>query len=93
MLRDVYDDMVLDGVQPGRDVFHSLIVGTMKGARLQDAFYFRDEMKAMGLVPDVSFPLPHPPSFLQLRFSVFFWFRFVPFWLIEIGVFNLIAYK
>ncbi|CAI0457056.1 unnamed protein product [Linum tenue] len=54
LLRDVYDDMVLDGVQPGRDVFHSLIVGTMKSARLQDAFYFRDEMKAMGLVPDVA---------------------------------------
>ncbi|CAN1153667.1 Pentatricopeptide repeat-containing protein At4g35850, mitochondrial [Linum perenne] len=54
LLRDAYDDMVLDGVQPGRDVFHSLIVGTMKGARLQDAFYFRDEMKATGLVPDVA---------------------------------------
>ncbi|KAM7267193.1 hypothetical protein ACFE04_009359 [Oxalis oulophora] len=53
LLRDVYDDMVLDGVQPSRDVFHSLIVGTMKGSRLQDAFYYRDQMKAMGLVPDV----------------------------------------
>lgn len=53
LLRDVYDDMRLDGVQPSRDIFHSLIIGTMKGARLQDAFYFRDEMKAMGLVPDV----------------------------------------
>ncbi|GMH23913.1 hypothetical protein Nepgr_025756 [Nepenthes gracilis] len=54
LLRDVYDDMMLDGVQPTRDVFHSLIVGTMKGARLQDAFFFRDEMKAMGLLPDVA---------------------------------------
>ncbi|XP_078433110.1 pentatricopeptide repeat (PPR) superfamily protein isoform X2 [Wolffia australiana] len=54
LLRDVYDDMLLDGVQPVRDTFHSLIVGTMKGSRLQDAFYFRDEMKAMGLFPDVS---------------------------------------
>lgn len=54
MLRDVYDDMLLDGVQPIRDTFHSLIVGTMKGSRLQDAFFFRDEMKTMGLVPDVS---------------------------------------
>lgn len=54
LLKDVYDDMMLDGVQPTRDVFHSLIVGTMKGARLQDAFFFRDEMKSMGLVPDVS---------------------------------------
>lgn len=53
LLRDVYDDMMLDGVQPTRDVFHSLIVGTMKGARMQDAFYFRDQMKAMGLLPDV----------------------------------------
>lgn len=54
LLRDVYDDMMLDGVKPARDTFHSLIVGTMKGARLQDAFFFRDEMKAMGLVPDVA---------------------------------------
>ncbi|XP_073040957.1 pentatricopeptide repeat-containing protein At4g35850, mitochondrial [Primulina eburnea] len=53
LLRDVYDDMMLDGVKPERDTFHSLIVGTMKGARLQDAFFFRDEMKSMGLVPDV----------------------------------------
>ncbi|KAJ6775839.1 hypothetical protein OIU74_000094 [Salix koriyanagi] len=45
--------MVLDGVQPSRDTFHSLIAGTMKGSRLQDAFYFRDEMKTMGLLPDV----------------------------------------
>lgn len=55
MLRDVYDDMMLDGVKPERETFHSLIIGTMKGSRLQDAFYFRDEMKAMGLVPDVIF--------------------------------------
>ncbi|XP_057955034.1 pentatricopeptide repeat-containing protein At4g35850, mitochondrial [Malania oleifera] len=54
LLRDAYDDMMLDGVQPSRDVFHSLIVGTMKGGRLQDAFFFRDEMKAMGLLPDVA---------------------------------------
>ncbi|XP_010265575.1 PREDICTED: pentatricopeptide repeat-containing protein At4g35850, mitochondrial [Nelumbo nucifera] len=54
LLRDVYDDMMLDGIQPTRDTFHSLIVGTMKGARLQDAFFFRDEMKAMGLLPDVA---------------------------------------
>ncbi|KNA10515.1 hypothetical protein SOVF_143730 [Spinacia oleracea] len=54
LLRDVYDDMMIDGVQPSRDTFHSLIAGTMKGARLQDAFFFRDEMKAMGLLPDVT---------------------------------------
>lgn len=54
LLRDVYDDMMLDGVQPNRDTFHSLILGTMKGARLQDAFYFTHQMKSMGLVPDVN---------------------------------------
>ncbi|KAJ8645794.1 hypothetical protein MRB53_007542 [Persea americana] len=54
LLRDVYDDMLLDGVQPIRDTFHSLIVGTMKGGRMQDAFFFRDEMKTLGLVPDVA---------------------------------------
>lgn len=52
-LTDVYDDMMLDGVQPTMDVFHLLISGTMKGARFQHAFFFRDEMKAMGLIPDV----------------------------------------
>ncbi|PKU86017.1 pentatricopeptide repeat-containing protein At4g35850, mitochondrial-like [Dendrobium catenatum] len=54
LLRDVYDDMMLDAVQPLRDTFHLLIVGAMKGSRLQDAFFFRDEMKAMGLPPDVN---------------------------------------
>nr|XP_048326213.1 pentatricopeptide repeat-containing protein At4g35850, mitochondrial-like isoform X2 [Ziziphus jujuba var. spinosa] len=54
LLRDVYDDMMLDGVQPTRDTFHSLIVETMKSSCLQDAFYFSDQMKSMGLVPDVT---------------------------------------
>ncbi|XP_047334229.1 pentatricopeptide repeat-containing protein At4g35850, mitochondrial [Impatiens glandulifera] len=54
LLRDVYDDLVLDGVKPERDTFHGLIIGTMRGSRLQDAIFFRDEMKAMGLVLDVS---------------------------------------
>ncbi|GJM94585.1 hypothetical protein PR202_ga11243 [Eleusine coracana subsp. coracana] len=54
LLRDAYDDMILDGVQPVRDTFHSLIIGTMKGNRLQDALYFRDQMKEMGLEPDVN---------------------------------------
>lgn len=53
LLRDVYDDMMLDGVKPTRDTFHSLAVGTMKAARMQDAFYFADQMKIMGLLPDV----------------------------------------
>ncbi|KAG7540215.1 Pentatricopeptide repeat [Arabidopsis thaliana x Arabidopsis arenosa] len=54
LLRDVYDDMKLDGVQPTADIFHSFVVGTMKGARLSDAFFFREEMKAMGIAPDVN---------------------------------------
>ncbi|WVZ96250.1 hypothetical protein U9M48_041914 [Paspalum notatum var. saurae] len=54
LLRDAYDDMMLDAVQPVRDTFHTLIVGTMKGSRLQDALYFRDQMKEMGLPPDVN---------------------------------------
>lgn len=54
LLRDVYDDMLLDGVQPIRDTFHTLIVGAMKGARLQDALYFMDEMKSTGLMPDTT---------------------------------------
>lgn len=54
LVRDLYDDMMLDGVKPERDTFHALIASTMKGARLQDAFYFRDQMRAMGLVPDVA---------------------------------------
>lgn len=53
LLRDAYDDMMLDGVKPERETFHTLIVGTMKGSRLQDALYFRDQMKEMGLKPDV----------------------------------------
>lgn len=44
---------MLDGVQPSRDTFHTLIIGAMKGVRMQDAFFFTDEMKSMGLFPDV----------------------------------------
>ena len=54
LLRDVYDDMILDGIQPISDTFAPLFVGCMKGGRLQDAFYFYDEMKCMGYIPDVS---------------------------------------
>ncbi|ESQ50705.1 hypothetical protein EUTSA_v10023015mg, partial [Eutrema salsugineum] len=54
LLRDVYDDMMLDGEQPNIDLFYSLVVGVMKGARLQDAFFFHQEMKSMGIVPDVN---------------------------------------
>ncbi|GJU47709.1 pentatricopeptide repeat-containing protein [Tanacetum coccineum] len=53
LLRDVYDDMMLDGVKPERDTFRGLIAGSMKGVRLQDCFYFRDQMKSMGYIPDV----------------------------------------
>lgn len=53
LLRDVYDDMKLDGVQPIADIFHSFVVGVMKGARLNDALFFREEMKSMGIAPDV----------------------------------------
>ncbi|KAL0686800.1 hypothetical protein Bca4012_086477 [Brassica carinata] len=54
LLRDVYDDMKLDGVQPTADIFHSFVVGVMKGARLSDAFFFREEMKSIGIAPDVN---------------------------------------
>lgn len=54
LLRDVYEDMQMDGVRPVRDTFHTLITGCMKGQRVQDVLYFFDEMKAMGLAPDVS---------------------------------------
>jgi pentatricopeptide repeat protein len=67
LLRDAYDDMILDGVQPVRDTFHSLIIGTMKGSRLQDALYFRDQMKEMGLQPDVG-PLSLLNSFHLIHF-------------------------
>ncbi|KAL8233941.1 hypothetical protein R6Q59_020041 [Mikania micrantha] len=53
LLRDVYDDMMLDGVKPEKDTFRALIAGSMKGLRLQDCFFFRDQMKSMGLIPDV----------------------------------------
>ncbi len=54
LMRDIYEDMQIDGVQPVRDTFHTLISGCMKGDRLQDVMYFFEEMKAMGLAPDVS---------------------------------------
>ncbi|GAU32221.1 hypothetical protein TSUD_278010 [Trifolium subterraneum] len=55
LLRDVYDDMMLDGVKPTRDTFHSLAVGSMRVSKMGDAFFYKDQMKTMGLVPDVAF--------------------------------------
>lgn len=52
LLRDVYDDMLLDGIQPHSDTFLPLLVGCMKSGRLQDAFFFYEEMKCMGYIPD-----------------------------------------
>ncbi|CAH1424736.1 unnamed protein product [Lactuca virosa] len=52
-LRDVYVDMMLDGVKPEKDTFRTLTTGSMKGVRLQDCFFFRDQMKSMGLISDV----------------------------------------
>lgn len=52
LLRDVYDDMLLDGVQPEFMTFHLLITGASLGNRLQDAVHFFDEMKGMGFNPN-----------------------------------------
>ena len=65
----VYDDMFLDGVQPIRDTFHTLIVDAKKGYRLQDVVYFMDEIKYMGLMPNVSYLLYE--SLLLLRVLYF----------------------
>lgn len=74
LLRDVYDDMILDGVQPIRDTFHSLSIGAMKQSKLQDAFFFRDEMKTMGISSDVlpSFDILSLKNFFLLLFGDFF---------------------
>lgn len=71
-MRDVYEDMLLDGVRPIRNTFHTLITGCMKGQRLQDAMYFFDEMKAMGLQPDVSAVFL---ALLMLTVFLFYWGR------------------
>eukprot|EP00271_Cylindrocystis_brebissonii_P017046 TRINITY_DN4262_c0_g1_i1.p1 TRINITY_DN4262_c0_g1~~TRINITY_DN4262_c0_g1_i1.p1 ORF type:complete len:590 (+),score=128.31 TRINITY_DN4262_c0_g1_i1:744-2513(+) len=52
-LRDAYDDMLMDGVAPNRDTFHIVIPASMRMQRLQDAFYFFNQMKAHGMLPDV----------------------------------------
>jgi hypothetical protein len=58
LLRNMYDDMMFDGVKPERDTFRGLIAGSMKGVRCQDCFFFRDQMKSMGYIPYVRFRLP-----------------------------------
>ncbi|PWA91657.1 pentatricopeptide repeat (PPR) superfamily protein [Artemisia annua] len=58
LLRDMYDDMMFDGVKPERDTFHGLIAGSVKGVRLQDCFFFRDQMMSMSYIPYVHFRLP-----------------------------------
>ncbi|GBG61379.1 hypothetical protein CBR_g20410 [Chara braunii] len=53
LMRDVYEDMLMDGIRPNRDTFHLLIPACMKAHRLQDVMYFFSEMKSSGLIPDL----------------------------------------
>ncbi|GBG61376.1 hypothetical protein CBR_g20407 [Chara braunii] len=53
LMRDVYEDMLMDGIRPNRDTYHLLIPACMKAHRLQDVMYFFSEMKSSGLIPDL----------------------------------------
>ena len=46
--------MLLDGVQPSRFTFHFAAAACMRAGRLQDVFFFFNQMKQMGMQPDVS---------------------------------------
>jgi pentatricopeptide repeat protein len=64
--------MILDGIQPVSDTFTPLLVGCMKGGRMQDAFYFYEEMKCMGYIPDVCLSKPWPENLNRRTFQIVF---------------------
>lgn len=52
-MRDVFEEMSLDGVRPTRDMYHSGLFSTMKARKLGDALFFWEEMQRSGHQPDV----------------------------------------
>jgi pentatricopeptide repeat protein len=51
-MRDVFDDLVLDGITPDRSTFHTILGANMRARCLEDVLYYYDRMMMQGLIPD-----------------------------------------
>eukprot|EP00245_Coleochaete_scutata_P010209 TRINITY_DN3533_c1_g1_i1.p1 TRINITY_DN3533_c1_g1~~TRINITY_DN3533_c1_g1_i1.p1 ORF type:complete len:550 (+),score=119.11 TRINITY_DN3533_c1_g1_i1:57-1706(+) len=54
LLRDIYSDMMMDGVRPNRHTYQICIGGISRTKHAHDAFFFFDEMKAHGIAANVT---------------------------------------
>ncbi|CAI6003436.1 unnamed protein product [Closterium sp. NIES-65] len=52
LLRTLYGDMLMDGVQPNFVTFHAAITACMRANRLHDLVFFFNQMRARGITPD-----------------------------------------
>jgi pentatricopeptide repeat protein len=53
-MRDVLEEMSLNGVRPDRQIYYTGLFSAMKSRKLGDAMYFWEEMQRHGYQPDVS---------------------------------------
>ena len=53
LLRDVFDEMSLNGVRPTRPVWLTALHIAMRARKLGDALHFWEEMRRHGVEPDV----------------------------------------
>ncbi|EFN58052.1 hypothetical protein CHLNCDRAFT_50745 [Chlorella variabilis] len=54
LIRDVVDEMSLNGMRPDRFILQTGLFSCMKSRKLGDAMYFFEEMKRRGMQPDSS---------------------------------------
>lgn len=52
-MRDVMEEMSLNGIRPGRQTYHLGLMAATKSRKLGDALYFWEEMLRHGVQPDV----------------------------------------
>ncbi|CAI7775782.1 unnamed protein product, partial [Closterium sp. NIES-54] len=52
LLRTLYGDMLMDGVQPNFVTFHAAITACMRANRLHDLVFFFNQMRSRGITPD-----------------------------------------
>ena len=58
-MRDVYEEMLLDGIKPDWSTFEEAMWANMRSRRVADTIYFFNQMARRGMQPLVSAPRVH----------------------------------
>ena len=52
--RDLYSEMLLDGVLPDHEMFNHLVAGALNSHNPQDALFYFEQMQGMGMQPGIA---------------------------------------